>query len=132
MKGASELNAFAKNMVSIGYSKKDNKLRYIKQTKVRNNILDLDENHVALFEIDKPDLSLRYVFQKFTTEVEHLVNVELDEGLLEEALYEAVKAHQNGTSINKTKEMINAKFGLEWSKSTTRRKIIAELERRKA
>lgn len=131
MKGASEISAFAKNMVGIGYSKKDNKLRYMKQTKVRNNICELDADHVALFEIDKPDLRLKYIFQQFTTEVEHLVSPELDEGLLEQALYDAVQCHLNGTSYNKTKEFVNKKYGLSWSKSTTMRKVKAELERRR-
>lgn len=130
MKGASELNAFAKNMISIGYSKLDPKLRYVKQTKVRNAINDLDETNVAVFEIDKPDTCLKYIFRKFTHENVHLISPELDEGVEEDAINDAVKMHNNNKGYGKIQGIINEQYGLSWSRATVRRRILKEKEAR--
>lgn len=53
-------------------SAKDNRLRYIKQVKVRAGAFTYDASNVIVYEIDKEQGFLKFNFWEYATEEEHL------------------------------------------------------------
>lgn len=63
---------FADAAFSIGRSKKDKNLRYVKQLKCRSAEILYDAENVPVFEIVKENSFLKFMFRCFSNEREHL------------------------------------------------------------
>lgn len=70
--GSKKLYNFFDSVFAIGMSAKDNRLRYIKQVKVRAGAFKYDASNVLVYEIEKESGFLKFSFREFATEEEHL------------------------------------------------------------
>ena len=59
-------------MFAIGKSAKDARLRYVKQLKVRAGEFRYDSDNVLVYEIEKTDGYVHFVFKEFASEYSHL------------------------------------------------------------
>lgn len=71
--GSKMLANFADNIFAIGESMKGPDVRYIKHIKPRNNKLIHDAANVAVARIEKPSNFLKFTFEGFGDEREHLI-----------------------------------------------------------
>ena len=58
--------------MSSDLSAQDGGLRYVKQLKVRYGTFSHDADNVIIYEIEKVDAFLQFVFRGYSTEKEHL------------------------------------------------------------
>jgi RecA-family ATPase len=72
LQGSKMLMNFCDTSFAIGESNTDKHLRYLKQIKARNTLIVYDSENVCVFQIDKPSNFLRFEFQYFGTEQDHL------------------------------------------------------------
>ena len=70
--GSKRLYNFFDSVFAIGKSAQDNGLRYVKQLKVRYGTFSHDADNVIIYEIEKVDAFLQFVFRGYSTEKEHL------------------------------------------------------------
>ena len=70
--GSKRLYNFFDSVFTIGKSAQDGGLRYVKQLKVRYGTFSHDADNVIVYEIDKVDAFLQFVFRGYSTEKEHL------------------------------------------------------------
>ena len=70
--GSKKLYNFFDSVFAIGKSAKDNRLRYVKQLKVRAGEFRYDSSNVIVYEIEKTDGFVHFEFKEFSTEKEHL------------------------------------------------------------
>lgn len=70
--GSKKLYNFFDSVFAIGKSAKDSNLRYVKQVKVRYGNYQYDADNVLVYSIEKEASAVRFVFQGFATEQEHL------------------------------------------------------------
>mgnify|MGYP000376032368 CR=1 FL=1 len=77
--GSKRLYNFFDSVFAIGKSAQDGGLRYVKQLKVRYGIYSYDADNVILYEIEKVDAFLQFVYRGYSTEKEHLKQLGDDE-----------------------------------------------------
>lgn len=70
--GSKRLYNFFDSVFVIGKSALDGGLRYVKQLKVRYGTFSYDADNVIVYEIEKTDAFLQFVFRGYSTEKEHL------------------------------------------------------------
>ena len=70
--GSKKLYNFFDSVFAIGKSAKDNRLRYVKQLKVRAGEFRYDADNVLVYEIEKTDGYVHFVFKEFASEFNHL------------------------------------------------------------
>jgi len=70
--GSKRLYNFFDSVFAIGKSAQDGGLRYVKQLKVRYGTFSHDADNVIIYEIEKVDAFLQFVFRDYSTEKEHL------------------------------------------------------------
>ena len=70
--GSKRLYNFFDSVFAIGKSAQDGGLRYVKQLKVRYGTFSHDADNVIIYEIEKVDTFLQFVFRGYSTEKEHL------------------------------------------------------------
>ena len=70
--GSKKLYNFFDSVFAIGKSAKDNRLRYVKQLKVRAGEFRYDSDNVMVYEIDNSDGYVHFVFKEFASEYDHL------------------------------------------------------------
>ena len=70
--GSKKLCNFFDSVFAIGKSAKNERLRYIKQIKVRYGEFTYDSDNIMVCEIKKEDSFLKFVFLEYGTEPEHL------------------------------------------------------------
>ena len=70
--GSKKLYNFFDSVFAIGKSAKDNRLRYVKQLKVRAGEYRYDSDNVIVYEIEKTDGHVHFVFKEFASEYSHL------------------------------------------------------------
>ena len=70
--GSKKLYNFFDSVFAIGKSAKDNRLRYVKQLKVRAGEFRYDSDNVMVYEIDNSDGYVHFVFKEFASEYNHL------------------------------------------------------------
>jgi len=70
--GSKKLYNFFDSVFAIGKSAKDGRLRYVKQLKVRAGEFRYDSDNVMVYEIEKTDGYVHFVFQEFASEYNHL------------------------------------------------------------
>ena len=79
LQGSKMLMNFCDSSFTIGESTQDNTLRYLKQIKQRNTEQLYGSNNVCLFRIVKPVNYLKYDFEAFGREYEHLKEADGDD-----------------------------------------------------
>jgi hypothetical protein len=72
LQGSKMLMNFCDSAFAIGLSQKDNNLRYLKQIKQRNTEQLYGSDRVCLFQVNKPDLFLKFDFVDYGQEWQHL------------------------------------------------------------
>lgn len=70
--GSKKLYNFFDSVFAIGKSAKDARLRYVKQLKVRAGEFRYDSDNVLVYEIEKTDGYVHFVFKEFASEYSHL------------------------------------------------------------
>ena len=70
--GSKKLYNFFDSVFAIGKSAKDTRLRYVKQLKVRAGEFRYDSDNVLVYEIEKTDGYVHFVFKEFASEYSHL------------------------------------------------------------
>ena len=70
--GSKKLYNFFDSVFAIGKSAKDNRLRYVKQLKVRAGEFRYDSDNVMVYEIVKTDGYVHFSFVEFASEYSHL------------------------------------------------------------
>lgn len=103
--GSKKLYNFFDSVFAIGMSAKDNRLRYIKQVKVRAGAFTYDASNVMVFEIDKVNGFLQFIFREFATEEEHLRHRETAE--ITEHELQAIELNSQGLSCRKIAEQMH-------------------------
>lgn len=108
--GSKKLYNFFDSVFAIGKSAKDSNLRYVKQVKVRYGNYQYDADNVLVYSIEKEASAVRFVFQGFATEREHLKELtESDSAQLTERIKDL---HRQG----KTYRDIAAELGISLGK----------------
>ena len=70
--GSKKLYNFFDSVFAIGKSAKDNRLRYVKQLKVRAGEFRYDSDNVMVYEIEKTGGYVHFTFKDFSSEYDHL------------------------------------------------------------
>ena len=70
--GSKKLYNFFDSVFAIGKSAKDDRLRYVKQLKVRAGEFLYDANNIIVYELEKSSSFVHFEFKEYSTEKEHL------------------------------------------------------------
>ena len=70
--GSKKLYNFFDSVFAIGKSAKDDRLRYVKQLKVRAGEYLYDANNIIVYELEKSSAFVHFEFKEYSTEKEHL------------------------------------------------------------
>ena len=70
--GSKKLYNFFDSVFAIGKSAKDDRLRYVKQIKVRAGEFLYDANNIIVYELEKSSGFVHFEFKEYSTEKEHL------------------------------------------------------------
>ena len=70
--GSKKLYNFFDSVFAIGKSAKDDRLRYVKQLKVRAGEFLYDANNIIVYELEKSSGFVHFEFKEYSTEKEHL------------------------------------------------------------
>ena len=70
--GSKKLYNFFDSVFAIGKSAKDDRLRYVKQLKVRAGEFLYDANNIIVYELEKTSGFVHFEFKEYSTEKEHL------------------------------------------------------------
>ena len=122
--GSKRLYDFFDSVFTIGKSAQDSGLRYVKQLKVRYGTFSHDSDNVIVYEIDKVDAFLQFVFRGYSTEKEHLKKLGENESSQRDCLI--LQLSQSGKSVREIASQVNC------GKSTVSRIIQRSKEDRKA
>ena len=122
--GSKRLYNFFDSVFAIGKSAQDSGLRYVKQLKVRYGTFSHDADNVIVYEIDKVDAFLQFVFRGYSTEKEHLKKLGENESSQRDCLI--LQLSQSGKSVREIASQVNC------GKSTVSRIIQRSKEDRKA
>ena len=102
--GSKKLYNFFDSVFAIGMSAKDNRLRYVKQVKVRAGAFTYDAGNVIVYEIDKINGFLRFNFIEYATEEEHLRHRESAEVSAQEM--QVIELFKQGLSYRKIADQV--------------------------
>ncbi len=103
--GSKKLYNFFDSVFAIGKSAKDSNLRYVKQVKVRHGSYLYDGDNVLVYSIEKDGSALRFCFQGYTEEREHLK--EPSENDTAEIKQQIISLSSQGLSIRSIAERVN-------------------------
>lgn len=92
-------------MFVIGKSALDGGLRYVKQLKVRYGTFSYDADNVIVYEIEKTDAFLQFVFRGYSTEKEHLKKPGDNESGQRDCLI--LQLSQSGKSVREIASQVN-------------------------
>lgn len=70
--GSKKLYNFFDSVFAIGKSARDERLRYVKQLKVRAGVFRYDADNIIIYEIEKTGGFTHFEFKEYSTEREHL------------------------------------------------------------
>lgn len=122
--GSKRLYNFFDSVFAIGKSAQDGGLRYVKQLKVRYGTFSHDADNVIVYEIDKVDAFLQFVFRGYSTEKEHLKQLGDNESSQRDC--QILQLSQSGKSVREIASQVNC------GKSTVSRIIQRSKENGKA
>lgn len=95
--GSKKLYNFFDSVFAIGKSAKDNRLRYVKQIKVRAGEYRYDSDNVIVYEIDPGDGFLHFEHIAYSNESEHLRTRDEDDGNTD--MQNVMELKQSGKSV---------------------------------
>ena len=122
--GSKRLYNFFDSVFTIGKSAQDGGLRYVKQLKVRYGTFSHDADNVIVYEIDKVDAFLQFVFRGYSTEKEHLKKLGDNESSQRDC--QILQLSQSGKSVREIASQVNC------GKSTVNRIIQRSKESKNA
>lgn len=122
--GSKRLYNFFDSVFAIGKSAQDGGLRYVKQLKVRYGTFSHDADNVIVYEIDKVDAFLQFVFRGYSTEKEHLKKLGDNESSQRDC--QILQLSQSGKSVREIASQVNC------GKSTVNRIIQRSKESKNA
>ena len=122
--GSKRLYNFFDSVFTIGKSAQDGGLRYVKQLKVRCGTFSHDADNVIVYEIDKVDAFLQFVFRGYSTEKEHLKKLGDNESSQRDC--QILQLSQSGKSVREIASQVNC------GKSTVNRIIQRSKESKNA
>lgn len=102
--GSKKLYNFFDSVFAIGMSAKDNRLRYVKQVKVRAGAFRYDSSNVLVYEVEKENSFLKFNFIEYATEESHLRHRESSD--VSETEEKIVTLSQDGLSCRKIAEEV--------------------------
>ena len=103
--GSKRLYNFFDSVFAIGKSAQDGGLRYVKQLKVRYGTFSHDADNVIIYEIERVDAFLQFVFRGYSTEKEHLKKLGDNESGQRDCLI--LQLSQSGTSVREIASQVN-------------------------
>ena len=103
--GSKRLYNFFDSVFVIGKSALDGGLRYVKQLKVRYGTFSYDADNVIVYEIEKTDAFLQFVFRGYSTEKEHLKKPSDNESGQRDCLI--LQLSQSGKSVREIASQVN-------------------------
>ena len=103
--GSKRLYNFFDSVFVIGKSALDGGLRYVKQLKVRYGTFSYDADNVIVYEIEKTDAFLQFVFRGYSTEKEHLKKPGDNESGQRDSLI--LQLSQSGKSVREIASQVN-------------------------
>lgn len=102
--GSAKLISFFDAGIAIARSAKDNNIRYVKKVKVRTGEFLYDAENVMIYDVNKTDGFLRFEFQEYGKEDDHLKNREGADDYDE--IIEILRLEKQGLSVREiAKEM---------------------------
>lgn len=113
--GSAKLMNFFDAGIALARSAKDNNLRYLKQVKVRTGEYQYDAENVIVYDVVKTDGFLKFEFQGYAKEDEHLKN--RDGGDDYEEIQSILKLQKEGKSVREIAEF------MDMAKSSVQRRI---------
>ncbi|MCU4163648.1 AAA family ATPase [Carboxylicivirga caseinilyticus] len=106
IQGSKMLSNFTDSSFAIGLSHKDKSLRYIKQIKQRNSEQVYDAENIIICEINKQTNFLEFHFVDFSSEIEHLKQIDKSERAELEQNILQLKKENSGLSNRKIAEQL--------------------------
>ena len=103
--GSKRLYNFFDGVFAIGKSAQDGGLRYVKQLKVRYGTFSHDADNVIIYEIEKVDAFLQFVFRGYSTEKEHLKKLGDNESNQRDC--QILQLSQSGKSVREIASQVN-------------------------
>ena len=103
--GSKRLYNFFDSVFAIGKSAQDGGLRYVKQLKVRYGTFSHDADNVIIYEIEKVDAFLQFVFRGYSTEKEHLKKLGDNESSQRDC--QILRLSQSGKSVREIASQVN-------------------------
>lgn len=113
--GSAKLINFFDAGIAIARSAKDNNLRYVKQVKVRTGAYTYDADNVMVYDVNKVDGFLKFEFQGYGKEADHLKNGEGNDDY--EEIMSILKLQRDGHSVREIAKI------LRMSKSSVQRRL---------
>lgn len=98
LQGSSMLSNFSDAVFTIGRSKKDKALRYIKQLKQRDEVVRYTEENVVVCQLQKDGNFTRFVFEGQSDEREHLNENERKRKVTGDIASKAMQLYKSGKS----------------------------------
>ncbi len=103
--GSKKLYNFFDSVFAIGMSAKDNRLRYVKQVKVRAGAFTYDSSNVLVYEVEKVGGFLKFNFLEYASEEEHLRHKSSAE--VSEQEMKVIELGRQGLSCRKIAEQVH-------------------------
>ena len=103
--GSKRLYNFFDSVFAIGKSAQDGGLRYVKQLKVRYGTYSYEADNVILYEIEKVDAFLQFVYRGYSTEKEHLKKLGDNESSQRDCMI--LQLSQSGRSVREIASQVN-------------------------
>ena len=103
--GSKRLYNYFDSVFAIGKSAQDGELRYVKQLKVRYGTFSHDADNVIIYEIEKVDAFLQFVFRGYSTEKEHLKKLGDNESSQRDC--QILQLSRSGKSVREIASQVN-------------------------
>lgn len=107
--GSAKLISFFDAGIAIARSAKDNNIRYVKQVKVRTGEFLYDSENVLIYDVNKTDGFLRFEFQDYGKEDEHLKSREGSDDV--EEIMEILQLQKDGKTLRDIAKILEMSLG---------------------
>lgn len=107
--GSAKLISFFDAGIAIARSAKDNNIRYVKQVKVRTGEFLYDSENVLIYDVNKTDGFLRFEFQDYGKEDDHLKSREGSDDV--EEIMEILQLQKDGKTLRDIAKILEMSLG---------------------
>ncbi len=107
--GSAKLISFFDAGIAIARSAKDNNIRYVKQVKVRTGEFLYDSENVMIYDVNKTDGFLRFEFQDYGKEDDHLKSREGSDDV--EEIMEILQLQKDGKTLRDIAKILEMSLG---------------------